>query len=314
MIRISLLAILAVVVGCESTPKSREAASQPAHTAPPTTASAVINEASASATALESASAAPTPATSTVASLATESTAKATPDVRMPTDWEADLSWGGTARVKHAIETKQAVVEQLFAKAGVPFPAVDLLFRIFKLERQFEVWAGDGKSEMKLIGTWGICAASGQLGPKRNEGDYQVPEGFYKVGYYYPSSSYYLAAEVDYPNASDKVRGGPKPGGEIMIHGNCVSVGCVAMTDERIEEIYVIGWSTGQKGRPTYIHIFPSRDLESLLSNAEYADMHEFWRELRPGFDVFEQTHRLPTISTEKDGRYVIKPAKGVAP
>lgn len=230
-------------------------------------------------------------------------------DVRMPTEWLADLSWNGQQRLGHAKTHKGEVVQKLFDDAGVTFPPHDLLFRVFKKEREFEVWAGDDGKPMKLISTYGVCAASGVLGPKRNEGDLQVPEGYYKVGYYHPMSAYYLSAQVNYPNASDKVRGGPSPGSDILIHGRCASIGCVSMTDERIEEIYLIGWGAFMKGRPTNIHMFPARDFKPLYADPNYAAHHDFWREIEPGLTAFDKTHRLPDVRIEKDGRYVVTPA-----
>lgn len=230
-------------------------------------------------------------------------------DVRMPTDWLADLSWNGNERLAHAKRERSAVVQQLFEKAGATFPPHDVLYRVFKKERQFEVWAAGRGEPMKLIATYGICAASGELGPKRREGDMQVPEGFYKVGYFHPMSSYYLSAQVDYPNRSDKIRGGASPGGDILIHGRCASIGCISMTDERIEEIYLVGWAAFMNGGPTAIHIFPSRDMDALLEDPKYDEHHAFWREIKPGLDAFDASHRLPSIRIESDGRYVVTPS-----
>ena len=231
-------------------------------------------------------------------------------DVRMPTSWHADYAWSGGERVAHAKHSKGSEVQALFDQAGVAFPPHDVLFRIFKKEGELEVWAGDGGKPMKLVATYGICAASGVLGPKRREGDMQVPEGYYKVGYYHPTSSYYLSAQVDYPNASDKVRGGPALGGDILIHGSCASIGCISMTDERIEEIYLVGWSAFMSGRPTNIHIFPSRDIDALLADASLAENHAFWREIEPGLTAFDESHRVPQVRIESDGRYVITPTQ----
>lgn len=230
-------------------------------------------------------------------------------DVRMPTDWHADYAWSGAERLAHAKRSKGREVEALFDDAGVTFPPHDVLFRIFKKERELEVWAGDEDQPMKLIATYGICAASGILGPKRREGDLQVPEGYYKVGYYHPTSAYYLSAQIDYPNLSDKIRGGPAPGGDILIHGSCASIGCVSMTDERIEEIYLVGWSAFMQGRPTNIHLFPSRDIDALLRDPSLSANHAFWREIEPGLVAFDRTHRVPSVRIDERGRYVITPA-----
>ena len=230
-------------------------------------------------------------------------------DVRAPTPWLADLSWSGPQRVAHAKSARQAVVNELFEKAGASWPPKEVLYRVFKQEREFEVWAGDGQSELKLIGTYGICAASGDLGPKRKEGDYQEPEGFYKIGYFYPTSSYYLAAQVNYPNQSDKIRGDKTaPGSDILIHGRCASIGCISMTDERVEEIYLVGWAAFLEGKPTLIHSFPSRDIEKLQRDPKYAEHHAFWAEIEPAMLMFDEEHRIPKVQIESDGSYVITP------
>jgi murein L,D-transpeptidase YafK len=229
-------------------------------------------------------------------------------DLRMPTEWSGDLARSGPERVAHAKAARKETVLELFEQAGVTFPAKDVLFRVFKAERQLELWAGDGEHELSRIASYGICAASGDLGPKRNEGDRQVPEGFYEVSYYHPTSAYYLAAVINYPNASDKVRGGRKPGSDILIHGHCASIGCIAMTDERIEEIYLVGWSAFMLGQKTHVHIFPSRDFDGLLNDPRHEANHAFWRELRPGFEAFESTRRIPRIKVAKDGRYELLP------
>jgi murein L,D-transpeptidase YafK len=224
----------------------------------------------------------------------------------MPTEWLADLRWSGAERVAHAKTAKEATVRALFERAGVSYPPKDVLFRAFKDVAELEVWAGDGTAPLALVATYGICAASGELGPKRREGDLQVPEGFYRIGYYHPTSAYYLAAQINYPNASDRRRGGPNPGGDILMHGRCASIGCISMTDERIEEIYLVGWAAFLQGAPTHVHIFPSRDFDALLRDPKWAAHHEFWREIRVGFDAFEKDKRLPDVRIDAEGRYVV--------
>lgn len=297
----ALFAVLACGFGCGPTPAP---ARDSAAVAPTTAAPVRAAEPSAQGAALLASDAQTSAAPAT--NDATPPAAPADP-VRMPTDWRADYRWTGSQRVAHAKSAKGAVVAQLFEEAGVAFPPKDVLFRVYKKEGEFEVWAGDGDSELKRIATWGICAASGDLGPKRNEGDLQVPEGFYQIGYYHPASSYYLSALVNYPNASDKLRGGPTPGGQILIHGACASIGCISMTDERIEEIYLIGWAAFTGGHPTHVHVFPARDFDALLKDPKYAQHRDFWKEIRVGHDAFEKAHRLPSISIDGEGRYVVK-------
>lgn len=153
--------------------------------------------------------------------------------------------------------------------------------------------------------TYEICFASGTIGPKRREGDQQVPEGYYVINFFNAASRFHLAMQVSYPNASDRRLGGPgSPGGEIMIHGHCVSAGCLAMTDERIEELWVMGTAVRDRGERVHVHLFPTRDMASLLTSAEHPEHHDFWANLKQGLDRFERSHRLPQVRFDAQGRY----------
>jgi murein L,D-transpeptidase YafK len=200
---------------------------------------------------------------------------------------------------------RRAVVKELFADAGVTFPPQVLMLRAFKQEDELEVWAAGAKSEpLSLVARYEICAASGRLGPKRREGDRQVPEGFYRIGFFNPKSSYHLSMQVSYPNASDRVLSDPKhPGGEIMIHGACASAGCLAMSDERIEELWVMARSAPL---PIEVHIFPARDTSGLEADAE---RRAFWDNLEEGRRLFDRDGRLPGVRVDARGRYLFTPA-----
>jgi murein L,D-transpeptidase YafK len=198
-------------------------------------------------------------------------------------------------------------VRALFAQAQVAFPPAQLLLRAFKRERRLEVWAASkAGAPLVHVTTYEICFASGRLGPKRRQGDGQVPEGFYTLGYLNPSSSYHLSMLVTYPNESDRILGDQRdPGGEIMIHGDCRSAGCLAMSDERIEELWVMCTALMWKlGGQVQIHIFPSRDMEQLLAAEPTAEHRELWQDLKGGLDRFERDKRLPRVQIERDGRY----------
>src|SRR5690606_40399902 len=136
--------------------------------------------------------------------------------VRAPTAWDAP----DDQRTQGAEKRRRATVEGLFARAGVAFPPGVLHLRAFKAEDELEVWAASKADEpLTRVARYGICAASGTLGPKRREGDRQVPEGFYRISFFNPKSRFHLSMQVSYPNASDRVLSDPKqPGGEIMIH------------------------------------------------------------------------------------------------
>lgn len=225
---------------------------------------------------------------------------------RQSTRWTAPDELRGVERLRLAKAEKLAVVEALFRDRGVPFPPAELLFRTFKEERELEVWASaDHGAAMTHVATYEVCAMSGGPGPKRAEGDRQVPEGFYRIAYFWPESAYHLSANVGYPNASDKILGGPRPGGEIMIHGRCASIGCIAVTDERIQELYVMSAPLLDRGDRVNVHIFPARDVGGLLAREEHAQHRRFWENLREGMALFEADHRLPAVSVDWQGRYV---------
>ena len=205
-----------------------------------------------------------------------------------------------------AERNKGDLVRGLFASAGLGFPPRQLLLRAFKKEGLLEVWAADdAKGPLTAVTTYQICYASGDLGPKRREGDGQVPEGFYKLVWFKAKSSFHMAMQVGYPNGSDRILGHPtEPGGEIMIHGACVSIGCLAMSDDRIEELWVM---TYPAPRPVPVHIFPSRDMAELIESGAYPQHEAFWRNLQEGFDRFERDRTLFDVGIGRDGRYLIR-------
>lgn len=225
--------------------------------------------------------------------------------IRQPTAWEADYAMPAAARVALAEQAKLGEVKQLFAAAAIDFPPAELLLRAFKRERLLEVWASATPGgRMSRIATYEICALSGQLGPKRREGDYQVPEGYYRISYLWPLSAYHLSMNIGYPNRSDRILGGQSPGSAIMIHGNCASIGCLAMSDERIQELWVMATAMQQRGERVHVHLFPSMRMDELLGDEAFGDHRDFWLNLREGLELFEQHRRLPRVDVDWQGRY----------
>jgi hypothetical protein len=229
------------------------------------------------------------------------------PAVRMWTEWEAEAV-PGYLRTQRAHEARLPVVHDLYSKAGVAFPPAQMAFVAYKAEKEIEVWASAEKGGTATkIATYGICAASGQLGPKRYEGDYQVPEGFYVIQYGWAESNYHLEMKVSYPNMVDKVLG-PKNrplGGEIMIHGACASIGCMAMSDERAEELWVMMKAMGDA--QVKVHIYPSRNMDALLADPQHQAHHSFWRNLKEGKDLFERERRIPAVKADWHGVYMFE-------
>jgi murein L,D-transpeptidase YafK len=223
--------------------------------------------------------------------------------LRKPTEWGADRNLSGPDRMAQAERLRMAAVLQMFADASVSFPPKQLLLRAFKREGELEVWASDrAEGPLSRIATYAICYASGTIGPKRREGDKQVPEGFYRISYFNPKSLFHLAMLVSYPNDSDRVFSDPKqPGGEIMIHGSCVSIGCLAMSDERAEELWLMARATPP---PVHVHLFPTRKLDELIASDEAPEHRPFWSNLREGFARFEKSRTIPRVQVAPDGRY----------
>lgn len=188
----------------------------------------------------------------------------------------------------------------LSAKVGDP-----VFIRIFKEESLLEVWIRSGTEYQHLIDYF-ICAYSGYLGPKLQEGDRQAPEGFYKVKKYHlnPNSKFHLSFNLGFPNEYDLAH--ERTGSYLMVHGNCVSDGCYAMTDEKIEEIYTLVESALQKGQ-TYVqvHAFPFRMTDLNMALYSESEWYDFWVNLKEGYDYFELEKLPPHVKVE-DKQYTI--------
>lgn len=201
------------------------------------------------------------------------------------------------SQVRPKIE--QELQAQGFA-AGQP-----IFIRIFKIPGTLEVWLNKGRG-FELFKTYPICSYSGFPGPKMNEGDRQAPEGFYTVtaDQFNPNSQYHLAFDVGYPNDYDLAR--HRTGSMIMVHGDCKSVGCYAMTNNRIEEIYYLAYQALIQGQERFsVHIFPFALTGKNLKKYAMSPWINFWRSLEPGFATFEQFKQVPEIAVV-NGEYVV--------
>lgn len=178
--------------------------------------------------------------------------------------------------------------------------------RIFKREHLLEVWMRPAAGErFALFRSYPICTWSGGLGPKLAEGDRQAPEGFYRVAarQLNPQSRHHLAFDLGFPNALDRELG--RTGSYLMVHGGCSSIGCFAMTDEKIDEIYAIVEAALHRGqREVDVAVFPFRLTETALQAEATSDWVPFWRNLKQGFDLFERDGTPPKVSA-CNGAYV---------
>jgi murein L,D-transpeptidase YafK len=172
-----------------------------------------------------------------------------------------------------------------------------ILVRIFKQESELEVWKEDKTGQFALLKTFPICRWSGELGPKIKQGDRQAPEGFYTItpGLMNPNSNYYLAINTGFPNAYDRANG--RTGAFLMIHGDCSSAGCYAMTDEQIGEIYALARESFFGGQKSFqIQAYPFRMTPLNMAKHRNSPNMAFWKMLKEGYDHFEVTRREPKV------------------
>ncbi len=181
-----------------------------------------------------------------------------------------------------------------------------MFIRIFKESRELEIWLKPKKgAAYQLWKIYPIAGMSGKLGPKLKMGDCQAPEGFYEVdaSALNPNSSFHLSFNVGYPNTYDQ--GLERTGNFIMVHGNQVSIGCFAMTDPVIEEIYLVAEAALKKGQKAFaVHVFPFRMTSERMAQAMDSPWHDFWGNLQEGYLAFENTRQPPQVRVRED-RYI---------
>jgi murein L,D-transpeptidase YafK len=216
-------------------------------------------------------------------------------------------------RVRAALQEKGATIQKTLASQGLKTNEINILIIAYKAEQILEIYAKKRSDTRynKLI-SYDICNVSGLLGPKRAVGDFQIPEGFYHINRFNPASSYHLSLGVNYPNNSDRIKSKASDlGGDIFIHGSCVTIGCLPMTNDKIKEIYlyaVYARNNGQTKIPVYIFPFQMQPASLKKYTIRYNDQREllaFWNNLRRGYDKFEQEKQELKISVDKSGNYL---------
>lgn len=206
-------------------------------------------------------------------------------------------------------------LKQQFKDKNLNWPPQAVFIRTFKYDRVLELWVKNKNADsFMLFKSYKVCMQSGSIGPKRSEGDKQVPEGFYYINEFNSHSNYHLALGLNYPNASDKVLSdAKKPGGDIYIHGNCVSTGCIAIQDYPIEEVYTlaaIAKSNGQDFVP--VHIYPvnynvKKSLDHLTESIKGRQANnKSILNIKAVYDYFEKQKTLPIIIVNKSGDYLL--------
>jgi murein L,D-transpeptidase YafK len=172
-----------------------------------------------------------------------------------------------------------------------------ILLRVFKEESELEVWKQDTTGHFQILKTYPICRWSGDLGPKLHEGDRQAPEGFYAVTVELmnPLSKYYLAINTGFPNEFDKAN--HRDGSFLMVHGDCLSTGCYAMTDEQMADIYLLARDSLLNGQESLqVQAYPFRITPANLARHRTNPNMPFWKMLKLGSDHFEATHLEPKV------------------
>lgn len=220
-------------------------------------------------------------------------------------------------RVKQAYSKKEALISYRLSEKGVDKKHFDIYLRAFKQEQALEVWVKNSyHSTWTLLHTYPICTVSGVVGPKRRQGDRQIPEGFYKIQVFNPQSEFHLSLGLNYPNKSDSFFGAKGAlGGDIYIHGGCETIGCLPLTDDKIEEVYLLctmAKDAGQDNIP--VHIYPNRmnhaNYKYLIDHTEDNNLRRFWGNIRTGYVLFEQQGTLPEITVNSMGIYEFRNGK----
>ena len=216
-------------------------------------------------------------------------------------------------RVRQARENCEQIINSLFQTKGLTYPPEEILIVAYKKEKLVQLWARpETLKTFSLVKEYPFTAFSGTLGPKRKQGDLQIPEGFYYINYFNPYSSYHLSMKINYPNQSDSILN-PQGnlGNEIRIHGSYVTIGCIPIGDESIEELYIICVdmkSNGQHKIPVYI--FPcNMDCQRWSELQQFAGrdtvLLQFWHNLREGYDLFKTTHQKLSYRVDTKGQYI---------
>jgi murein L,D-transpeptidase YafK len=204
-----------------------------------------------------------------------------------------DISLANNAKANQPVPAK-LVADMVTKDMDLQSP---MLVRLFKQEAELEVWKQDRSGHYALLKTYPICRWSGDLGPKVREGDRQAPEGFYSItpGQMNPQSAYYLSFNTGYPNAFDKALG--RTGSQLMVHGDCSSRGCYAMTDEQIAEIYSLGRESFFGGQRAFqLQAYPFRMTPVNMAKHRNNPNMPFWKMIKEGWDHFEVTRKEPKV------------------
>ncbi len=212
-----------------------------------------------------------------------------------------------SVRAANSIASVEPALKEALAAKGLQYGA-PIFIRIFKDPGVLEVWLESSDGTFVNFKNYNICTFSGNLGPKLRDGDKQSREGFYYVSHrrLNPWSKFHLSLNLGYPNKYDQFHN--RTGSALMVHGNCVSIGCYAMTDAYIDEIYALSVAALEAGQPFFrVHSFPFKLESERLSKYSASPWYSFWLNLKEGYDYFNDHKRPPDVDVF-DGEYVFGP------
>ena len=219
-------------------------------------------------------------------------------------------------RVRMAYACKEKKVVKNLTDHSIVRDNLRIYLRAFKEEKIIEIWARNATDTVFIpVQEIPICDISGDVGPKRRSHDMQVPEGFYRIIDLNPYSKYFLSIQINYPNASDSIRGTRgRLGNEIFIHGDCISSGCMAITDDKIQELFVYcieAYNSGQKN--IEMAIYPERLTDSNYARlttrySKYKDEMSLWADLKKSYDLFDTYKMPPSVKFLANGTHEVNP------
>ncbi|HWB62466.1 MAG TPA: L,D-transpeptidase family protein [Chitinophagales bacterium] len=219
--------------------------------------------------------------------------------------------------VAEVYDRKEELIKMRCRSLEIPDDSFgNILIRVFKAEALLEVWVQKPDGKYVEFNEYKIYATSGRLGPKREEGDMQVPEGYYYIRDFKPNSNYYMALGINYPNQSDEILSDAEHKGEdIYIHGNHVSAGCMAMSNYYIEDIYICAVKARNYGQQQIpVEIFPFRPtIVNFAYFNQFLDCkpyERFWKNLAEGYNFFEKHQYPPDVSVDTNGKYIFTDPK----
>lgn len=215
------------------------------------------------------------------------------------------------SRVRAAYKAKKPVITEKLTSMDLSLKNVNVMIKAYKYEQNVRIYVkSKDETTWRVYKEFPFNCTSGDLGPKRQEGDFQIPEGYYHVNHFNPYSTFHLSLGVSYPNKADKIKStAAKKGGAIYMHGGCASIGCIPIEDEPIKEVYVLSVLAKNNGQGKIpIHIFPFEYSESKFNSAIklYPEHEAFWTNIYEIEKKFEDSRSQPRIGIDASGDYYV--------